>query len=356
MTLAEKVGQLVLENAFAPIDWMEVGRQRKLADEQGLPYEIPLELSGTIEDRVRDGHVSGHQLRRPEHQRASAAHRGRGEPAGHPAAGEPGRACTAFAPCFPSRWRAPVPGTPTWSSAPPASAAVEASTVGINWFFAPMVDIARDPRWGRIAEGAGRTPSWGVPWLGPRCAAFRAPICRRRFRIAACPKHYAGYGAAEAGRDYNTVDISERTLRDVYLPPFKAAFDAGRGQHHELVQRDRRRAGHLQRLPAAYGAARGMGLFAGPGGERLQRHRRIGGARRGPRPERRRQAEHPGGRRHRPRQRGIRHLSRAVGAGGRGADRGGGRRRAPRAPSQVSTWASSSIRTPMERLITNGIC
>ena len=59
MTLTEKVGQLVLENAFAPIDWMEVRRQRKLADEQGLPYEIPLELSGTIEERIRDGHVSG---------------------------------------------------------------------------------------------------------------------------------------------------------------------------------------------------------------------------------------------------------------------------------------------------------
>ncbi|OQA94846.1 MAG: Periplasmic beta-glucosidase precursor [Chloroflexi bacterium ADurb.Bin222] len=106
-------------------------------------------------------------------------------------------------------------------------AAVEASAVGIDWIFAPMVDIARDPRWGRIAEGAGEDVFLGSAMAQARVRGFQAADLPGGRRIAACPKHYAAYGAAEAGKDYNTVDVSERTLRDVYLPPFKAAFDAG---------------------------------------------------------------------------------------------------------------------------------
>ena len=92
-----------------------------------------------------------------------------------------------------------------------------------------MVDIARDPRWGRIAEGAGEDVFLGRAIAAARVRGFQSPTLESGRRIAACVKHYVGYGAAEGGRDYNTADISERTLRDVYLPPFKAAFDAGAG-------------------------------------------------------------------------------------------------------------------------------
>ncbi|MCA9973565.1 MAG: glycoside hydrolase family 3 C-terminal domain-containing protein, partial [Anaerolineales bacterium] len=108
-------------------------------------------------------------------------------------------------------------------------AAEEASASGVDWIYAPMVDVARDPRWGRIAEGAGEDPFLGMAMARARVRGFQAADLISGRRIAACPKHYVGYGAAEGGRDYNTTDFSERTLRDVYLPPFKAAFDAGAG-------------------------------------------------------------------------------------------------------------------------------
>jgi len=101
-------------------------------------------------------------------------------------------------------------------------AAEEARANGTDWVFAPMVDVCHEPRWGRIAEGAGEDT-----YLGSVMAAARVRGFQSVEHIAACPKHYVAYGAVEAGRDYNSVDISERTLRDVYLPPFKAAFDAG---------------------------------------------------------------------------------------------------------------------------------
>jgi len=108
-------------------------------------------------------------------------------------------------------------------------AADEAAANGTTWIFAPMVDIARDPRWGRIAEGAGEDPCLGAVLAQARVRGFQAGELSGRRRVVACPKHFVAYGAAEAGRDYNTVDLSERTLREVYLPPFKAAFDAGAG-------------------------------------------------------------------------------------------------------------------------------
>ncbi len=97
----------------------------------------------------------------------------------------------------------------------------EARAAGIHWTFAPMVDIARDARWGRIAEGAGEDP-----FLGSVMAAAYVRGSQSEDFLA-CAKHFAAYGAAEAGRDYNTTDMSERTLREVYLPPFRAAVDAG---------------------------------------------------------------------------------------------------------------------------------
>jgi len=108
-------------------------------------------------------------------------------------------------------------------------AAVEASAAGIHWTFAPMVDIARDPRWGRIAEGSGEDPFLGSQMAAARVTGFQGDDLTRTDAILACAKHFAAYGAAEGGRDYNTVDISERTLREVYLPPFDAAVKAGVG-------------------------------------------------------------------------------------------------------------------------------
>jgi beta-glucosidase len=106
-------------------------------------------------------------------------------------------------------------------------AAVEASAGGIHWTFAPMVDIARDPRWGRIAEGSGEDPFLGSVMAAAKVRGFQGKSILEQGSIIACAKHFAAYGGAEAGKDYNTVDMSERTLREIYLPPYKAAVDAG---------------------------------------------------------------------------------------------------------------------------------
>jgi beta-glucosidase len=106
-------------------------------------------------------------------------------------------------------------------------AATEAAAGGQHWTFGPMVDIARDGRWGRIMEGSGEDPYLGARMAAARVHGFQGKDLSAVDTIAACAKHYAAYGFAEAGRDYNTVDISEQTLRNVVLPPFKAAADAG---------------------------------------------------------------------------------------------------------------------------------
>jgi beta-glucosidase len=108
-------------------------------------------------------------------------------------------------------------------------AAKEARAAGVHWTFAPMVDIARDPRWGRIAEGAGEDPFLGQELARARVRGFQGADYSAQDRIVACAKHWVAYGAAEGGRDYNTTDMSEVRLREVYLPPFKAAVDAGVG-------------------------------------------------------------------------------------------------------------------------------
>src|SRR5438445_5866660 len=109
---------------------------------------------------------------------------------------------------------------PDAAEATARAAGQEAAAFGINWTYAPMVDIARDPRWGRIAEGSGEDPYLGSLMAAARVRGFQQ-------NIFATVKHFAGYGAAEAGREYNETEISERTMREVYLPPFKAAVDAG---------------------------------------------------------------------------------------------------------------------------------
>jgi beta-glucosidase len=105
--------------------------------------------------------------------------------------------------------------------------AVEAASCGVNWTFAPMIDIARDPRWGRVAEGAGEDTHLASTVGVAMVEGFQGPDLSAPDAIAACAKHYVGYGAAEGGRDYNTTDIPERALRDIYLPPFEACVDAG---------------------------------------------------------------------------------------------------------------------------------
>jgi beta-glucosidase len=108
-------------------------------------------------------------------------------------------------------------------------AAEEASAEGVRWTFSPMVDIARDARWGRITEGAGEDPFLGSAFARAYVRGYQGTRLSNPDSIVACAKHYVGYGAAEGGREYNTTEISERTLRDVYLPPFHAAVDAGAG-------------------------------------------------------------------------------------------------------------------------------
>jgi beta-glucosidase len=108
-----------------------------------------------------------------------------------------------------------------------AVAADEASAAGINWTFAPMVDIARDPRWGRIVEGAGEDPYLGSAMAAAQVRGFQGSYIGAPNHIMACTKHFAGYGAAEGGRDYDAADISDEQLWNVYLPPFHSAVDAG---------------------------------------------------------------------------------------------------------------------------------
>lgn len=107
------------------------------------------------------------------------------------------------------------------------AAAVEASAVGIHWTFAPMVDVARDQRWGRVVEGAGEDTYLGCQLAAARVRGFQGPDLRRDDSVLATPKHFAAYGAVSGGMEYNSVDIPETTLREVHLPPFKAGIDAG---------------------------------------------------------------------------------------------------------------------------------
>jgi beta-glucosidase len=106
-------------------------------------------------------------------------------------------------------------------------AAREASASGIRWAFSPMVDIARDARWGRMAEGSGEDPYLGSAMASAYVRGYQGTRLDAADSIAACPKHFVGYGAAEGGRDYNSVELSEHTLRQFYLPPFQAAIQEG---------------------------------------------------------------------------------------------------------------------------------
>jgi beta-glucosidase len=107
------------------------------------------------------------------------------------------------------------------------AAAVEASAKGVHWVFAPMVDVARDQRWGRVVEGSGEDTYLGMQLAAARVDGFQNGDLRNNDSVLACPKHFAAYGAVMGGQDYNTSDIPETTLRETHLPAFKACFDAG---------------------------------------------------------------------------------------------------------------------------------
>lgn len=107
------------------------------------------------------------------------------------------------------------------------AAAVEASAKGIHWVFAPMVDVARDQRWGRVVEGSGEDVYLGMQLAVARVEGFQGSDLRNNDSVLACPKHFAAYGAVQGGQDYNTADIPETTLRETHLPAFKACFDQG---------------------------------------------------------------------------------------------------------------------------------
>jgi beta-glucosidase len=229
MTLAEKVGQLVQITPFLPFDVEKMIAQARQAEAAGEPFEFEPEVRPDLEDLIATGGIGSifgtvdaaliNRCRRAAVERSRL--------------GIPLIVGTDVFHGLRKVFPIPLAEASTWDPAllerAARVAAEEAAATGTDWIFAPMIDVARDPRWGRIAEGAGEDPFLGSAMARARVRGFQAADLESGRRIVACPKHYVAYGGAEAGRDYNTVDISERTLRDVYLPPFKAAFDAGAG-------------------------------------------------------------------------------------------------------------------------------
>ncbi|MGH8599325.1 MAG: glycoside hydrolase family 3 N-terminal domain-containing protein [Burkholderiales bacterium] len=140
-----------------------------------------------------------------------------------------GDVCHGFRTVFP----VPLAMAATWDTAlverVDRAAAVEATASGVDWTFCPMVDIARDPRWGRVVEGAGEDPFLGSAMAAAQVRGFQGTDLSAPDTMMATVKHFAGYGAVEAGRDYNSAWIPPREFRDVYLPPYRAAVDAGAG-------------------------------------------------------------------------------------------------------------------------------
>lgn len=229
MTLPEKVGQLVQTNPFGPFDPDHYQAQKQQAEADGKPFEYVPKLRDDMEDVLRAGGIGSFlNVTLPQvinHCQRIAVEESR--------LGIPLLVGSDVIHGYRTIFPIPLAEASTWNpnllEMASRVAAEEASAAGVDWIFAPMVDVARDPRWGRIAEGAGEDPFLGMAMAAARVRGFQATDLTSGRRIAACPKHYIGYGAAEAGRDYNTTDFSERTLRDIYLPPFKAAFDAGAG-------------------------------------------------------------------------------------------------------------------------------
>ena len=229
MTLVEKIGQLVQLNPFAPFDPDDYEAKKREAEEAGAPFEYEPRLRDDMEDLLRGGRIGSFlNVMTPKvinHCQRIAVEESR--------LGIPLLVGADVIHGYRTIFPIPLAEASTWNpdllERASRVAAEEASAAGVDWIFAPMVDVSRDPRWGRIAEGAGEDPFLGMAMARARVRGFQTIGLTSGRNVAACPKHYVGYGAAEGGRDYNTVDFSERTLRDVYLPPFKAAFESGAG-------------------------------------------------------------------------------------------------------------------------------
>ena len=228
MTLDEKIGQLV---QVVPVDMAAILSGMQHTQEMGQPFGFgaALALRAGILELVRAGKV-GSVFNLPDPKLVNSLQRAAVEEA---RLGIPlivgADVIHGFRTVFPIPLAAACSWNPGLLEQAARLAAEEASACGVDWTFAPMLDISRDPRWGRIAEGSGEDPFLTGELGRAQVRGFQATDLESGRRVAACPKHYVAYGAAEAGRDYNTVDISERTLRDIYLPPFKAAFEAGAG-------------------------------------------------------------------------------------------------------------------------------
>jgi beta-glucosidase len=229
MTLEEKIGQLFQINPYAPFDPAHYEAAKQAADASGVPFTYIPPLRDDMDELLREGRIGSFlNVTIPQvinHCQRIAVEESR--------LGIPLLSGADVIHGYRTIFPIPLGESSTWNpdllERASRVAAEEASSVGVDWIFAPMVDVARDPRWGRIAEGAGEDPFLGSAMARARVRGFQATDLTSGRKIVACPKHFVGYGVAEAGRDYNTVDISERTLRDVYFPPFKAAFDAGAG-------------------------------------------------------------------------------------------------------------------------------
>ena len=176
------------------------------------------------------------------------------------------------------RWRRP--GRRRAQERAARVAAEEATSAGLHWTFAPMIDIARDPRWGRIVEGAGEDPYLGARMAVAQVNGYQGGNMLRPGSLMATAKHFGAYGAAIGGRDYNSADISERTLQEVYLPPFYAAARAGAGSFMAAFNDIAGVPTTANRDLLRGAAARTLGL-AGAHGQRLGRDRRAHQSRRG---------------------------------------------------------------------------
>ena len=125
------------------------------------------------------------------------------------------------------RWARRARSILRWPTTTPGSAPGSQRRSGLKQIYSPMVDVSHEPRWGRIAEGAGEDPYLGSVMAAARVKGAQGPNYSAADKVVASPKHFAAYGQPEGGRDYNTTDMSEQRLRNLYLPPFKAAIDAG---------------------------------------------------------------------------------------------------------------------------------
>lgn len=213
MTLEEKAGQLSL---YASVD----------ANPSANPAHLPPDVSRQLDD-IRAGRVTGlfngTSLAAKRRAQEAAVNESRlGIPLLFAA-----DVIHGLRTVFPVPLAEAASWEPALAERTARAAAVEAAREGVRWTFAPMVDIARDARWGRGVEGAGEDVLLASRFAAARVRGFQGSDLAAADAVLATPKHFVAYGAAEGGLDYNTVDVSDLTVRETYLPPFKAAFDAG---------------------------------------------------------------------------------------------------------------------------------